>query len=90
LGGLSLDGTIVVGVSGQRDATGAGWSVANAVAWDDTGAPHSIAASLTDAGIDLNGFELTVPDVAPVTGQTVLYGQGKGTDGSRAWVAWLP
>jgi probable HAF family extracellular repeat protein len=88
-GVVSLDGTVVAGLSGQRDANGA-WSVSNAVVWDDQGAAHSIAQSLTDAGVDLNGFHLDHAHVAPVAGQTVLYGQGKGTDGSRAWVAWLP
>jgi hypothetical protein len=61
-----------------------------AVVWDDQGAAHSIAERLTDAGVDLNGFHLDYAYVAPVAGQTVLYGQGKGTDGTRAWVAWLP
>ena len=88
-GVLSLDGTVVAGLSGQQDANGV-WSVSNAVVWDDQGAAHSIAQSLTDAGVDLNGFHLDFAYVAPVAGQTVLYGQGKGTDGSRAWVAWLP
>jgi probable HAF family extracellular repeat protein len=88
-GVTSLDGTVVAGLSGQRDANAA-WSVSNAVVWDDQGAAHSIAQSLTDAGVDLNGFHLDHAFVAPVAGQTVLYGQGKGTDGSRAWVAWLP
>jgi len=88
-GVVSLDGTVVAGRSGQKDATGA-WSVSNAVVWDDQGVAHSIAEMLTDAGVDLNGFHLDFAYVAPIAGQTVLYGQGTGTDGTRAWVAWLP
>ena len=87
---LSLDGSVVAGLSGQPNSMGVGWSVANAVVWDDTGTAHSVAANLTGAGVDLNDFHLDLAYVAPVTGQTVLYGLGKSADGVRAWVAWLP
>jgi probable HAF family extracellular repeat protein len=89
LGGLSPDGAVVGGRSGQLDAMGL-YSVSNAVVWDDQGAAHSIAETLTAAGVDLKGFHLDFAYVAPVIGQSVLYGQGTGTDGPRGWVAWLP
>ncbi len=87
---VSSDGSVVAGQSGHRGSSGVTWDIANAVVWDAHGAAHSVADDLGRAGVDLQGFHLDYAGTASVEGEMALHGLGKGREGTRAWVAWLP